>query len=72
MPSAFTKDPQAVLDYKFDWAALTNGSCASDWLDDGETISSKTASKIIKSKAVNQNKSIMTIKLPASHKLLRG
>ena len=28
-----TKDPDAVLDYKFDW---------SDWLATGETISSKT------------------------------
>lgn len=34
------KDPEAVLDYKFDWAALTNGSGASDWLASGETISS--------------------------------
>ncbi|MCL4867803.1 MAG: hypothetical protein KJ063_02445 [Anaerolineae bacterium] len=29
----FTKDPQAVLDYKWDW---------SDWLADGETITSHT------------------------------
>jgi hypothetical protein len=36
------KDPDAVLDYKFDWAPLTNGvtGAASDWLDtdDGEII----------------------------------
>ena len=38
----FTKDPDAVLDYKFDWAALTNGTGASDWLAAGETISSHT------------------------------
>ncbi len=29
----FYKDPSAVLDYKFDW---------SDWLDSGETISTRT------------------------------
>lgn len=34
----FTKDPQAVLDYKFDFAALTNGTGESNWLADGETI----------------------------------
>ena len=33
------KDPDAVLDYKFDWKALTNGSGNSDWLASGETIS---------------------------------
>ena len=40
----FIKDPDAVLDYKFDWAADTNGSddpYATDWLADGEIISSK-------------------------------
>ena len=41
MPSIFLKDPNAVLDYKFDWKAETNGSGDSDWLDSGETISSK-------------------------------
>ena len=38
-----TKDPDAVLDYKWDWAADTNGSTdpdATDWLASGETISS--------------------------------
>jgi hypothetical protein len=36
------KDPQAVLDYAFDWAGLTNGTTGaiSDWLASGETISS--------------------------------
>ena len=38
----FVKDPDAVLDYKFDWAALTNGSGSSDWLQAGETIASHT------------------------------
>lgn len=40
----FYKDPSAVLDYKFDWAALTNGTTggASDWLASGETISTRT------------------------------
>lgn len=32
----------AVLDFKFDWKALTNGSGVSDWLEAGETISSHT------------------------------
>ena len=38
----FQKDPNAVLDYKFDWAAQTNGSGSSDWLANGETIASYT------------------------------
>ena len=42
MPNQFSKDPDAVLDYKFDWAASTNGSGSSDWLASGETISSHT------------------------------
>jgi len=33
MATSFTKDPEAVLDYTFDW---------SDWLATGETISSYT------------------------------
>lgn len=36
------KDPDAVLDYVFDWAALTNGTGSSDWLAAGETIDSYT------------------------------
>jgi hypothetical protein len=36
------KDPDAVLDYKFDWKALTNGTGTSDWLAAAETISTKT------------------------------
>jgi hypothetical protein len=42
MPSIFDKDPQAVLDYKFDWKALTNGTGSEDWLAASETISSHT------------------------------
>ena len=42
MPSIFLKDPDATLDYKFDWKAETNGSGDSDWLDTDETISTKT------------------------------
>ncbi len=40
----FLKDPNAVLDYKFDWSPLTNGADGgtSDWLASGETISSRT------------------------------
>jgi hypothetical protein len=37
--SEWVKDPDAVLDYKFDWKALTNGTGTSDWLAAGETIS---------------------------------
>jgi len=38
------KDPSAVLDFKFDWAPLTNGVQGerSDWLASGETILSHT------------------------------
>ena len=36
------KDPSAVLDYLFDFAALTNGNGSSDYLDAGETILTKT------------------------------
>lgn len=42
MADTFTKDPSAVLDYKFDWKALANGSGASNWLAAAETISTKT------------------------------
>jgi hypothetical protein len=42
MPSTVLKDPDAVLDYKFDWKASTNGTGDSDWLASGETISSRT------------------------------
>jgi hypothetical protein len=41
-PNTFIKDPQAVLDYKFDWKPLTNGSGDTDWLDTAETITSAT------------------------------
>jgi len=40
--STFIKDPDAVLDYKFDWAAFTNSTGTSDWLASGETIASHT------------------------------
>ena len=39
---SFLKDPDAVLDYKFDWKALTNGTGTSDWLATAETISTFT------------------------------
>lgn len=32
------KDPAAVLDWYFDWAALSNETGDSDWLASGETI----------------------------------
>ena len=42
--TSFIKDPDAVLDYKFDWKASTNGTdgATSDWLGTSETISSHT------------------------------
>ena len=42
MPQSFIKDPDSVLDYKFDFAGLTNGNGDCDWLESGETISSRT------------------------------
>jgi hypothetical protein len=42
MTDRIIKDPNAVLDYKFDWKPLTNGSGDSDWLAAAETISSAT------------------------------
>ncbi len=38
----FQKDKDAILDYKFDWKAKTNGFGAVDWLQDGESIASFT------------------------------
>ena len=40
--SEWIKDPDAVLDYCFDWAAATNGTGPSDWLGAVETISDHT------------------------------
>jgi hypothetical protein len=42
--SLYVKDPDAVLDFAFDWKPKTNGvtNAASDWLATGETISSYT------------------------------
>ena len=44
MDSSFPKDPNAILDYKWDFAASTNGTGSSDWLDtaNSETITSHT------------------------------
>jgi hypothetical protein len=42
MPNIFTKDPHSVLDYKFDWKPLTNGSGDTDWLAAAETITTAT------------------------------
>lgn len=36
------KDPDAVLDYVWDWRLNTNRSEGTDWLASGETISSHT------------------------------
>ena len=36
--SEWIKDPDAVLDYKWDWKALTNGTGTSDWLAAAEAI----------------------------------
>jgi len=40
--SEWVKDPDAVLDYKYDWKALTNGTGTSDWLGALATISAPT------------------------------
>ena len=40
--TTYIKDPDAILDYKFDWKAKTNLSGNTDWLESGETISSFT------------------------------
>ncbi len=42
MAQAWVKDPDEVLDYVFDFAALTNGTGDSDYLESGETILSQT------------------------------
>jgi len=42
MPNTFLKDPDATLDYQWDWAASTNSTGDTDWLASGETISSFT------------------------------
>lgn len=59
----FKKDPDEVLDYLFDFAALTNGNGDEDYLQSGETISSHTveaATGITKdsSAAANANTSV--------------
>lgn len=40
LDNVFVKDPQAVLDYKFDWLPFTHGvdGAATDYLAAGETI----------------------------------
>ena len=42
----FLKDPSAVLDYKWDWKSVANGSSEGDeignWLESGETITNHT------------------------------
>lgn len=42
--TSVVKDPAAVLDYKFDWKAETNGTAGADgdWLASGETITTAT------------------------------
>lgn len=45
MPALYQQDPDDLLDYVFDFAALTNGSGPSDWLAVGETISSFSISQ---------------------------
>ena len=38
----FRKDPNAVLDYKLDYANTRNGGAVKNWLEVGETISTHT------------------------------
>jgi len=44
MTTFYTKDPDAVLDYYFDWRAQTNQNDAekTNWLATGETVSTYT------------------------------
>lgn len=42
MPQNHIKDPEAVLDFRFDWANTRNGGDKPDWLETGETISTYT------------------------------
>ena len=42
--SMYIKDTAGVLDYKFDWKALSNDSGLSDWLGSSETISAHAVS----------------------------
>lgn len=42
MPDTCIKDPDAVLDYAWDWKALTHGTGLTDWLAAGETITAHT------------------------------
>lgn len=57
MPNTITKDPDAVIDVKFDWKALTNESGDSDWLASGETIQSTA---IAKSTGITKNSASIT------------
>lgn len=41
-PVYFQQDPDDLLDYVFDFAALTNGTGSNDWLESGETITLHT------------------------------
>ena len=41
--SEWVKDDDAVLDYGWDWKALTNGTGTSDWLGAAETITAAIA-----------------------------
>lgn len=40
--NSFVKDPDDVLDYKWDFANTTNGGSVDDWLAAGETIATYT------------------------------
>jgi hypothetical protein len=61
----FVKDPEAVLDYAFDWKPYTNGreGAISDWLEDGETIQSHviTVSKGLTVEASAEANGIVTV-----------
>lgn len=42
MTNTFIHDPQAVLDYRWDWKSSTNGYSGTDWLGTDEIITSHT------------------------------
>lgn len=65
MPT-YIKDPDAVLDYVADFAALRNGRGSTDYLVTGETISSHTvttsgAALVVDSSALTDSSSSVTL-----------
>lgn len=63
--NTFIKDPDAILDFVFDWAPNTNGreGATTDWLESGETIASVTVTAssgitVVKNSITDTNTSV--------------